>query len=172
MKIDFKYFLIIILILFAIGLNEIYFEPVKRQNLLQNGRYSIATITDYKKVYFRRSLFPKYLPVYTFSYLGKTYTEEGDGIIQDGSYGMIKKENIGKQYLVVFLPDNPDESSLLPYDRVNDTISSFSIRLDTSNTIVVPPTIDKKVAPFDGWIKSDIFGKNDVDHVYFDPIKY
>lgn len=172
MQLTKKHFFIVMAILAIIAFIKVYWNPSHRQSLVQKGRFSVATIKDFKDYFSFETFRAEPEPVYTFPFAGKTYIGHGFGIIQNESFKSLTEQNINQQYLVIFLPDKPQINSLLPHNRVNDTVPPYTIMIDSNLKATIPQKINKKIAPDSGWTKTDLFADADVDHLEFDPIKY
>ena len=70
----------------------------------------------------------------------------------------------GSRYLVVFLPDNPEINSLLPYEKILDSLPNIPIEID-GHIQLVKPNVEIQIAPEDGWTRQEKFNNGHIEHL-------
>ena len=162
-----KKYILYISVIFLIG-TIVVFSLLKEEDtgkqLLKKGRYSIATITSFRRIGRKRSFFDQYEPVYKFKVKGQDYSGKGFGIIQLDSKFHIQMSDTGSRYLVVFLPDNPEINSLLPYEKILDSLPNIPIEID-GHIQLVKPNVEIQIAPEDGWTRQEKFNNGHIEHL-------
>lgn len=96
---------------------ELYAEPQLRNKLLKFGRYTIAIIDDVNSI--RRS--SRQIPTYTFKVNEQSISSRKKGIIQKELFPFSKK-SIGTKRYIIYLSENPNLNSILPYCIPPDSI--------------------------------------------------
>jgi hypothetical protein len=54
---------------------------------------------------------------------GKNYEGSGNGVISQSNGIYFSEADIGNKYFLIFLPDDPNTNSILPYNRPPDTLN-------------------------------------------------